>query len=107
MTFGDAVKYLTSGKAAKRSSWSGYVVKTVASGAPDGDYVLTFKNKGGTTYVYSWDESENKFTAPGDLQPAQTNVPYDGDIMAAMIADDWITGLASDFEVARGSSGTW
>lgn len=101
MDFYSAIATLRDGYAAKRQSWGGYVMKHVTSDVSDVNetYELTFVSKGGTSYKYTYDGST--WTAPS------TKVPFDADIMAAMVADDWMTGKASAFEAARGNSGTW
>lgn len=101
MSIADAINYLTDGKAAKRTSWGGYVAKTVTSAidAQVETFALTFKNRAGTEYVYTWNGTE--WIAPA------TKVPFDEEFIAGILADDWITGKTTDFEAARSSSGTW
>ena len=97
MTFANAVSMLTDGRAAKRAGWAGYVSRAdTATG-----YTLTFKNRAGTSYSYSYSTATGLWTAPA------TAIPFDADIMAAMVADDWTTGKTSDYEAARSGSGTW
>lgn len=101
MTFGNAIQYLTDGRAAKRSSWGGYVKRTDTAQATDGSYTLTYKNRSGTEYAYSYNGTTGAWTAPA------TTVPFDAEMHDAMLADDWTTGKTSDFEAARSGSGTW
>lgn len=85
--------------AAKRPSWKGYVkVEPVTDPA---GYTLTFKNRAGTTYAYSLNSGTGVWTAPG------TPVPVDADLLAGILADDWITGKAADFDSAASGTGTW
>lgn len=106
MTFADAIINLRDGYAAKRSAWGGYVKKIVTS-APDAEvetYKLTFQVRtGSTTYEYEFKVVDGvlKWVAPS------TMVPFDAEIIEAMIADDWITGSTADFEAARSGSGVW
>lgn len=101
MDFNSAISTLRDGYAAKRQSWGGYVKKVVTSeaSASTETYKLTFVSKAGTSYEYSFNGTA--WTAPS------TKVPFDADIMAAMVADDWMVGKTTAFEAARGSSGTW
>ena len=64
-------------------------------------HTLTFKNRAGTTYAYSRDNATGEWTAPG------TPVPVDADLLAGLLADDWITGKAADFDSAASGTGTW
>lgn len=101
MSIAEAVRNVMSSNgyhdAAKRPSWKGYVkVEPVTGG-----YTLTFKNRAGTTYVYSLDSATGVWTAPG------TPVPVDADLIAGLLADDWVTGKASDFDSAASGTGTW
>lgn len=101
MTFANAVSMLNDGRAAKRSSWGGYVYRTDTAQSTDGSYSLTFKNRTGTEYAYSYNGTTGAWTAPS------TKVPFDSDIMASMIANDWTTGKKTDFETARAGGGIW
>lgn len=106
MDFAEAVRAIvpdgyTNRNAAKRPSWGGYVftTKTSAEGAATLTYTLTFKKRGGATFVYTWNGSA--WTA------GSTALSMDGELLAAMAADDWTTGAAADFEAARSGNGTW
>ena len=98
MSFDNAVENLRDGYAAKRPSWGGYVKKVVTD-ADDGAYKLTFKNRAGTEYEYTYNGTA--WTAPA------TTVPFDTEMLEAMLADDWQTGTTAAFESARSGSGTW
>lgn len=100
MTFADAVANLQDGKAAKRPQWQGYVKRdNDTTFSTTGKYDLTYKNRTGTEYKYSWNGT-------AWIAPLAT-VPFDAEIHAAMIADDWITGSTADFEACRQGGGTW
>lgn len=100
MTFADAIYGLRDGYAAKRPSWGGYVKKAVTSTDTDPNpYTLTYKNRSGTEYVYTFNGTS--WTAPS------TTVPFDAELHAAMIADDWTVGTVADYEAARTGTGTW
>lgn len=101
MTFADAIRtiiYSTNYNAVKRTSWGGYVYRSDID-ETTGAYTLTFKNRSGTTYVYSF--SGSAWTAPS------TAAAIDAELLAAFIADDWIAGTAADFEAARSGQGVW
>ena len=101
MTFADAIRSITTGStrdAAKRPAWGGYVYRG-AIDAATGGYTLTYKNRSGTTYAYTF--SGSAWTAPS------TALDIDGELQAAMVADDWIVGTAADFEASRAGAGTW
>ena len=101
MPFAYVMQNLQPGMAAKRPSWNGYVKKTVATGAEEGSYSLTFKKRDGT---------ENKYdvTATGiTVASGSSAVLMDPELLAAMLSDDWITGSIDTFESARSGSGTW
>lgn len=106
MQFADAIQNLRDGYAAKRSTWGGYVKKVVTS-APDAEvetYKLIFQVRtGSTTYEYEFKVVGGvlKWVAPS------TKVPFDAEIIEAMLADDWSTGKTDDFEAARSGSGIW
>ena len=102
MTFADAVNYLNDGRAAKRPNWGGYVKKVVTSepGATTETFKIVFVERDANpTYEYVWDGTA--WTAPA------TKVPFDHEILEAMLADDWITGETAAFEAARSGTGTW
>ena len=107
MTFAEAMRMIkpdgyTSRNAAKRPNWGGYVftTKTSAEGASTLTYTLTFKKRNGDTFVYTWNGSA--WTADS------TALTMDGELLAAMAAEDWDTGAAADFETARsGANNTW
>ena len=101
MTFADAIRtilYSTNQNAVKRTSWGGYVYRSDID-PTTGAYTLTFKNRAGTTYVYSY--SGSVWTAPA------TAASIDAELLESFIADDWITGTAADFEDARSGQGVW
>lgn len=101
MTFADAIRTIASSTtrdAAKRPAWGGYVYRG-AIDATTGGYTLTYKNRSGTTYAYTF--SGSAWTAPS------TALSIDGELQAAFVADDWIVGTATDFEASRAGSGTW
>lgn len=98
MPFAYVIQNLSDGMAAKRPSWGGYVKKTVTE-TSTGAYTLTFKNRAGTEYVYTWNGTA--WSAPS------TPLSVDAEIMAAMAASDWIAGSVADFEAARSGSGVW
>ena len=106
MTFADAVNALRDGYAAKRPMWGGYAFKTVTSesGAAVETFKLTFRERADVDgnpvdYEYSFDGTSWTATA--------TKLPFDADIIAAMVGDDWIIGKKEDYEAARGGSGKW
>ena len=106
MTFADAIQSLTYGgtnNAAKRPSWTGYVkVDITATDATTGEptaWTVTYKNRTGTEYVYTYATGE--WTAPS------TALPVDAEFHAGMLANDWINGVAADFEEARTGNGAW
>lgn len=96
MTFTSAIQNLRSGEAAKRESWTGYVLK---QDAPDTTnetpkYDFVFVQRDGTRYVYAFG-TDSKDT------PCQlTKVLLEG-----FMADDWIRGSAEEFEKARTGTG--
>lgn len=101
MTLADAVESIVNSStkdAAKRPSWAGYVKRGTVN-ATTGAYDLTFKNRAGTTYVYSFDGSA--WTAPS------TALPIDAELLASFLAGDWMTGSSADFDTAAGNTGTW
>ena len=98
MTIADAVASLTTGKAAKRPSWNGYL-KRVDDATTEGAYTLTFKNRTGTEYVYS-------VSAAGVITTSDS-LTMDCDLFAAMLSTDWIIGDTSEFEASRSGTGTW
>ena len=101
MTFADAIINILNSSnydAVKRTSWGGYVYRSDIN-ATTGAYTLTFKNRAGTTYVYSFDGSA--WTAPS------TAVAIDAELLEAMMATDWNVGKATDFEAARSGQGVW
>lgn len=103
MTFADAVRTLTNGRAAKRPMWGGYAFKTVTSEAGaevETSKITLVKKDGVTTYEYGM--TDGTF----DVEPSNKPV-LDLDLMNAFAADDWIVGNKTDFEAARGSTGEW
>ena len=101
MTFADAVQRIVESSttdAAKRPAWGGYV-KRGAVDAATGAYTLTFKKRDGTESTYTF--SGSAWTAPA------TALPIDAELLAALIADDWIVGTSADMENARTGSGEW
>lgn len=101
MPFAYVMQNLADGKAAKRPAWGGYVKKTVTSadGAETETYTLTFVKRDGTSFAYTWDGSA--FTPPS------TAIALDDEFLQAMIADDWTSGSAEDFEASRSGAGDW
>ena len=101
MTFADAIRSIVSSTtrdAVKRPAWGGYVYRGTVD-STTGGYTLTYKNRSGTTYAYTF--SGSAWTAPS------TALSIDGELQAAMVADDWIVGTAADFEASRAGAGTW
>ena len=101
MTFADAISTIINASnydAVKRPSWGGYVYRSSIN-ETTGAYTLTFKNRSGTTYAYSYDGST--WTAPA------TPVPVDAEMLESMMATDWTTGTAAAFEAARSGQGVW
>lgn len=88
---------------ARRPSWQGYVkVEPVTDQSEPPVTVgrtLTFKNRAGTTYEYSYNLSTGEWTAPS------TAVPIDADLLAGLLADDWVVGKSADYDVAALPSG--
>lgn len=106
MDFQNAVNGLRNNYAAKRQNWGGYVFKTVTSesGAAVETYKLTFReraNVGSNPVDYEYSFDGTSWTAP------TTKVPFDSDFIAAMLADDWVTGKKDDFEAVRTGTGKW
>jgi len=107
MTFADAIQSLTYGgsaNAAKRPSWTGYVkVDITSTDATTGEptaWTVTYRPKtGNTTYVYTY--ASGAWTAPA------TPLSMDAEFHAGMLANDWVTGIAADFEAARTGNGAW
>lgn len=101
MPFAYIMQNLTDGQAAKRPAWGGYVKKTVttAEGSSTETYTLTFVKRNGTSFTYTWDGSA--FVAP------TTTVALDDEFLAAMLATDWTSGNAADFEASRSGNGDW
>lgn len=87
---------------AKRPSWQGYVkvepVTDQSSSAVTGR-TLTFKNRAGTTYEYSYSLSTGVWTAEDTL------VEIDADLLASLLADDWTVGKSADADQAALPSG--
>lgn len=101
MTFADAITTILNSSnvdAVKRTSWGGYVYRSSID-AETGAHTLTFKNRSGTTYEYSY--SGSTWTAPS------TAAAIDAELLESFIANDWITGSAADFEAARSGQGVW
>lgn len=101
MTFADAIRSIVSSTtrdAVKRPAWGGYVYRGTVD-STTGGYTLTYKNRAGNTYVYTF--SGSAWTAPS------TALDIDGELQEAFVADDWIVGTATDFEASRAGSGTW
>ena len=101
MTFADAIRTIASSTtrdAVKRPAWGGYVYRG-AIDATTGGYTLTYKNRAGNTFAYTF--SGSAWTAPS------TALSIDGELQAAFVADDWIVGTAADFEASRAGAGTW
>ena len=101
MTFADAISTIINSSnydAVKRPSWGGYVYRSSIN-ETTGAFTLTFKNRSGTTYEYSFNGSA--WTAPS------TTVPVDAEMLEAMMATDWATGTAAAFEAARSGQGVW
>lgn len=101
MPFAYVMQNLMDGQAAKRPSWGGYVKKTVTT-AEDSSvetYTLTFVKRDGTSFIYTWDGTA--FVAP------TTKIALDDEFLAAMLASDWTSGEAADFELARSGTGDW
>lgn len=87
---------------AKRPSWQGYVKVapvTDQAGTTVVGRTLTFKNRAGTTYEYSYSISTGVYTAPG------TAVAIDADLLASLLADDWTVGKSADADQAALPSG--
>ena len=101
MTFENACNGMASGEAIKRPGWGGYVYKTdtTAEDSTTATFTLTFKNREGTEYVYTWNGTA--WTAP------ETKVTFDAEIIEAMLADDWTSGTVAGFEAARAGTGIW
>lgn len=95
-SFADAVSMLTDGKACKRPSWNGYLKRV--DGA-DGAYNLVFIKRDGTSSTYA-------VSSTGVITNSSA-ISLDVDLFAGMISNDWIVGNTSEFEAARGGSGTW
>ena len=93
MPFAYVIQSLQDGQAARRPTMGGYVAKTVTN-AETGAYTLTYKNKSGTTYVYTFNGTS--WTAPG------TTIPFDAEFHAMMLASDWQV-----IDVAELTEGTW
>jgi len=101
MTFADAITTIVNSSnvnAVKRTSWGGYVYRSDIN-ETTGAYTLTFKNRSGTTYEYSYNGST--WTAPS------TPAAIDAELLESLIANDWITGTAANFEAARSGQGVW
>lgn len=111
MTLSDAIKSIVGSRtldACKRPAMGGYFFRSAVSEAEgtEGDYTLTLRkraNSGGSPvdYVYSYDASQDKWTAPSEQSTPGTNPVLSGEFFGEMIADDWLVGKASDFESAR------
>lgn len=101
MPFAYVIQNLAGGQAAKRPSWGGYVKKTIttADDAETETYTLTFVKRNGAQTVYTWNGSA--FDAPA------TPMSLDGELFAALAADDWIVGSAADYEAARTGTNVW
>lgn len=101
MPFAYVMQNLMDGQAAKRPAWGGYVKKavTTAEGSSVETYTLTFVKRDGTSFAYEWDGSA--FVAPA------TAVALDDEFLSAMLALDWTSGNAADFEASRSGSGEW
>lgn len=101
MTFADAIRSIVSSTtrdAVKRPAWGGYVYRGTVD-STTGGYTLTYKDRAGNTYAYTF--SGSAWTAPS------TALDIDGELQEAFVADDWIVGTATDFEASRAGSGTW
>lgn len=85
--------------AIKRPTWGGYVYRGEVN-EETGAYALTFKTRDASEYTFNFDGSS--WTAP-----TANPLVIDGELMESILADDWVTGLASEFEVARSGSGIW
>lgn len=109
MRIAEAIRNIIAGNgyydAAKRPSWQGYLKVTPVTDSSEPPVVvgrtLTFKNRAGTTYEYTQDVVTGEWTAP------VTPVPVDADLLAGILADDWVTGKSTDFDGAASGTGIW
>lgn len=112
MNIGEALEEIVESStrdAMKRPSMGGYFFRSAVSEAEgtEGDYTLTMRKRANVNsqpvdYVYSYDASAGTWTAPA------TQPDLDGELLGELLADDWMTGKAADFENARaGDGGAW
>ena len=114
MTVIDAITQIISStryNATKRPSMGGYIKRGEISTTTgtEGDFTLTFVNRAGTEYNFTYDASASdgaKWGAPGGNSPT---FPLSGELFEEMLADDWAVGTAATFETARnpGSNDKW
>jgi len=109
MTLHDALDSIVNSStrdAMKRPSMGGYFFRSAISSAEGtvGDYTLTMRERANDNgnpvdYVYSYDASAGEWTPPATMPD------LDGEFFAMLVADDWATGVATDFETARTGAG--
>ena len=102
----DSIVRSSTKNAIKRPAMGGYFFRSAVSttAGTEGDYTLTMRERSNDNgspvdYVYSFDASAGTWTPPS------TTPDLDGEFFAMLIADDWTTGTATDFETARMGAG--
>ena len=130
MTFSDSLSSIsnaTTCNAAKRGSMGGYIwaFRTAKNTLPaltdEGDYRLSFVQRDGDQFIYTWDESAKAFSYNGkvahgsnnaldnDTAPVSaTTLVIDSELLLHIgVGNDWTTGAQADFEGSRSGSGEW
>lgn len=130
MTFTDAlgnISYINARNAAKRGVMGGYIwaFRTEKNGLPaltdEGDYRLSFVQRDGDQFIYTWDESDKAFTYNGKVAHGSDNAldnttaPTAGTalvldpalLLHIGVGEDWTTGTQEDYEGSRSGTGEW
>lgn len=129
-TFSDALSSISNAStrdAAKRGVMGGYIwaFRTAKNTLPaltdKGDYRLSFVQRDGDQFIYTWDESAKSFAYNGKVAHG-TNNALDNDsapssstalelgaelLLHIGVGSDWTTGAQADFEGSRSGSGEW
>jgi len=96
----DQIRYASDGTAWKTPSMRGYVKKTVLDAETYGDnaFKLTFVKANGTAYDFFWDNGTGT---------SSSSLTLDYELLGHILNSNWQQGTASEFEAARGGTGTW
>ena len=128
MNFSSILGYLTSGKAAKRASWAGYIKredKTV-DGSVVGYYIV-FVTRAGVQYVYQYTTATGAYTYLGKVSAGSNGalayataqaaidasavtasdvLDLDPDLFGSFGSSDWTYSDTANYEASRSGSGS-